>query len=128
LVDVSTLQEYIRAEFSASGKQGRYMGKLIPLEITERGILIPCEALDELDEDELEAVREGDRIVIRPRLGSADERERVGQVLRAAGLLYEPGWEQPSPVSEKERARLARKLAAGGPLSETILADRQDRV
>jgi virulence-associated protein VagC len=127
-VDVTTLREYTEARFSETGKQGRQMEKPIPLEITERGILIPCEALDELDEDELEAVREGDRIVIRPRTGSADERERVGQVLRAAGLLYEPGWEHPSPVSEEERARLAQKLGAGGPLSDMILADRQDRV
>ena len=103
------------------------MEKTIPVEVTERGILIPYEVLGELDKGELEAVREEGRIVIRHRLDLADDRVRVGQVLRGAGLLYEPGWEQPPAVSEEERARLAKKLASGSPLSEMIIADREDR-
>ena len=103
------------------------MEKTIPVEVTERGILIPYEVLGELDKGELEAVREEGRIVIRHRLDLADDRVRVGQVLRGAGLLYEPGWEQPPAVSEEERARLAKKLASGSPLSEVIIADREDR-
>ena len=104
------------------------MGKTIRVTVTDRGILIPDEALDGLDRDELEAVREGDRIVIQPKSQPIDERARVAQVLRDAGLLYEPDWEQPPPVSERERARLARKLASSPPLSEVIIAEREDRV
>lgn len=103
------------------------MEKAIPVEVTEKGILIPYEVLGELDKGELEAVREEGRIVIRHKLDLTDDRIRVGKALRAAGLLYEPGWEQPSPVSEEERARLAKKLASGLPLSEMIIADREDR-
>ena len=103
------------------------MERTIPVQVTERGILIPDEALGELDKGELEAVREEGRIVIRPKSRPADERARVGQALRAAGLLYEPDWEQPSTVSQEERARLAQKLASGLPLSEVIIADREDR-
>lgn len=47
---------------------------------------------------------------------------------REAGLLYEPDWEQPPPVSPQERAYLAQKLTADQLLSETIIADREDRV
>jgi hypothetical protein len=103
------------------------MAKSIPVQITERGLLISHEDLGDLNRNELEAVREQDCIVIRPKLDSTGERARVGQALRAAGLLYEPDWEQPSPVSGEERARLAVKLASGSPLSELIIAERQDR-
>ena len=103
------------------------MEKTIPIEATEKGLLIPYEILGELEGGELEAVREEGRIVIRRKLDPADERDRVAQVLRDAGLLYEPDWEPPSPVSEQERARLAKKLASDPPLSEMIIADREDR-
>lgn len=104
------------------------MERLIPVQVTEEGILIPREALGELDKGELEAIREEGKIVIRPKPQSLDERTQVRQVLRDAGLLYEPGWKSPSPVSQKVRARLARKLASGPPLSEAIIAEREDRV
>ena len=103
------------------------MERTIPVQVTERGILIPHEALGELDKGELEAIREEGQIVIRRKLQPVDERARTRQVLRAGGLLYEPDWELPSPVSAGERARLARKLASGPPLSEAIIADREDR-
>jgi hypothetical protein len=126
LVDATLPLEYTEGEASQYRKQGKQMEKPIPVQITEKGLLIPHEVLGEWGESELEAVREEDRIVIRPKLDQ-DERIRVAQTLRAAGLLYEPDWEQPLPVSEKERARLARKLASGSPLSEMIIADRKDR-
>jgi virulence-associated protein VagC len=104
------------------------MERAISVTVTDRGILILDEALDGLNRDELEAIRKEDQIVIRPKPQPIDERARVTQVLRDAGLLYEPDWEQPAPVSEPERARLARKLASSPPLSEVIIADREDRV
>ena len=122
-----TLFEYTDSESIQGGKQGKQMEKTIPLEITENGLLIPHEILGDLDRGELEAVREEGQIVIRPKSQPVDERTRVEQVLRAAGLLYEPDWERPSPVSGEERARLAEKLALGAPLSEVIIADREDR-
>jgi virulence-associated protein VagC len=103
------------------------MEQAIPIQVTETGILIPDEALGELNKDELEVVREDDRIVIRPKRLPADDRAQVRKVLRDAGLLYEPDWEQPPPVSPQERACLAEKLASGTPLSEEILAEREDR-
>ena len=103
------------------------MAKTIPVKITDKGLLIPREVLGGLDKGDLEAIREENQIVIRLKSQPVDERAQVEQVLRAAGLLYKLDWEQPSPVSEEERARLARKLASGSPLSEMIIADREDR-
>jgi virulence-associated protein VagC len=104
------------------------MERTISVQVTDKGILIPDEALGELDGTELEVVRKEGQIVIRPKKQPIDERTQVEQALRSAGLLYEPDWELPPPVSLKERARLARKLASDPPLSEEILADREDRV
>ena len=104
------------------------MEEAIPVQVTKQGILIPHEALGELDRTEIEVVREKGQIIIRPKPQPVDERTRVAQVLRDAGLLYEPDWEQPPSVSPQERARLAQKLASDPPLSEMIIADREDRV
>jgi hypothetical protein len=64
---------------------------------------------------------------IQPKSATADERTQVRQVLRAAGIPYEPGWEPPAPVSPEARTRLAQRLGRIGPLSEVIIADRGDR-
>ena len=104
------------------------MEQKITVQVTDQGILIPDELLGDLDPVELEIVREEGRIVIRPKQKPADERDQVDRALRAAGLLYEPDWELPPPVSPEERARLAQKLSSDSPLSEEILADRGDRV
>jgi len=100
------------------------MEKSIPVEATDRGLLIPREVLGELEGGELEAVMDEGRIIIRRKLDPADEKARVAQALRDAGLLYEPNWDPPSPVSEQARSRLAEKLASDPPLSEMIIADR----
>jgi hypothetical protein len=76
----------------------------------------------------LEAVQVGDEIVVCPKRASTEERNQVRRVLQAAGLLYEPAWETPSPVPAGERVRLAEKLARSDPLSESIIADRDDRI
>jgi len=104
------------------------MGKAISIQMTQEGLLIPRDALGDLVTRELEAVRVGDEIVVRPKRASTEERNQVRRVLQAAGLLYEPAWETPPPVPAEERVRLAEKLARGHPLSECILADREDRI
>jgi len=97
-------------------------------QLTRKGLLIPCKALGDLGAEELEAVREEGTIIVRPKSAGADERARVRQALQAAGMLYEPEWEPPTPVSPGERAHLAQKLGQAGPLSEIIIADRGDVV
>lgn len=77
---------------------------------------------------ELEAVQVGDEIVVRPKRASTEERNQVRRVLQAAGLLYEPAWETASPAPAEERVRWAEKLARSEPLSESIIADRDDRI
>ncbi len=99
----------------------------IVIQMTPQGLLIPCTALGDWNTKELEAVREQQAIVIRPKPAPDDSRMQVRQILQAAGMLYEPDWEVPPPVSPEERARLAKKLAQGRPLSELIVADREDR-
>jgi hypothetical protein len=102
------------------------MGEMIPVQITERGILIPHEALGDLEGATIGVVREKGQIVIRSKPQRVDERARVTRVLREAGLLYEPDWEQPPPVSPQERERQAQKLAPVPSLSRTVIADRED--
>jgi len=104
------------------------MGTTITVQMTAQGLLIPRNTLGDWSNKELEAVWEQRGIVIRLKSAAADTRIQVRQVLREAGLLYEPGWETPPPVSLEERARLAKRLAQGRPLSEVIIADREDRV
>jgi hypothetical protein len=103
------------------------MDTTVNVQITKKGLLIPREALGDLDAEELEAVREEGTIVIRPKSAIADQQTQVRRVLREAGMLYEPEWKPPTPVSPEERTRLAQKLGQAGPLSEAIIADRGDR-
>lgn len=103
------------------------MATTIAVQVTSQGLLIPRAALGDWYTKELEAVWEKRRIVIRPRPIPADGRSQVRQALRAAGMLYEPNWETPPPVSPEERALLAKKLAQGQPLSEIIIAERENR-
>lgn len=103
------------------------MAKTLTVQKTRQGLLIPRDALGDWYTEELEMVWEKQGVVIRPKAAPADIRSRVRQVLHAAGMLYEPCWETPAPVSQEERARLAKKLAQGQPLSEIIIADREDR-
>ena len=103
------------------------MGTSIAVHRTPRGLLIPRAALGDWCAEELEAVWEKQAIVIRPKPAHAGTRNQVRQVLCEAGMLYEPHWETPPPVSPDERARLASELAQGQPLSEIIIEDRKDR-
>ena len=107
------------------------MTTTIAVQMTSRGLLIPRASLGDWSAKELEAVWEEKAIVIRPSRSASTPvgtRPQVRHMLREAGMLYETGWEMPPPVSSEERARLAKKLAQGQPLSEIIIADREDRV
>jgi len=104
------------------------MSTEIDVQMTSQGVLIPYTALGEWQNEELEVIQEKDRIVIRPKSVSVT-RDDVREMLREAGLLYE--FSAPSsvePVSQEERERLAQKLAQGPPLSELIIAEREDRI
>lgn len=104
------------------------MATEIDIQVNSQGILIPRAALNDLGAVELEAVREKETIIIRPRAKSDDAKVQVRELLRSSGMLYDPTWETPVPVSEAERKRLAKELAWSKPLSETIVADRDDRI
>jgi hypothetical protein len=104
------------------------MTRTITAQMTPQGLLIPRAALGDWGLGALEVIQEQHAIIIRPKPAAIDTRDQVQQILEAAGLLYQPAWEMPPPISLEERANLARKLAQGRPLSEVIIAEREDRV
>ncbi|HFD40334.1 MAG TPA: hypothetical protein ENJ31_10885 [Anaerolineae bacterium] len=103
------------------------MATTLTVQMTRQGLLLPRADLGDWYSTDLEAIWGQECIVIRPRL-AVDTRSQVRQVLQAAGLLYEPRWEPPPSRSAQDRARLAARLAHGRPLSEIVIADREDRV
>ena len=52
------------------------------------------------------------------------ESQQLIAAMQAAGLIIARPWPRPPAVSADERARLAALLAAAGPLSTEIIADR----
>lgn len=102
------------------------MTTIIATQVTPQGLLIPHAALRDWNINDLEVVRRKQTILVRPKRNATVPRANVRQALRAAGLLYQPSWETPPDVTPEERARLARKLAQGQPLSEVIIAERED--
>jgi hypothetical protein len=104
------------------------MRATITIQKTPQGLLIPRSALGNWKDKDLEAVWKKQGIIIRPKSTASDSQTQVRQVLRKAKMLYEPNWETPPPVTQEERARLAKKLSRGGPLSDVIIVDREDRV
>lgn len=103
------------------------MATVIIPQVTPQGLLIPRTALRDWNINDLEVVRERQALLVRPKRDAAKSRVKVRQALRDAGLLYEPDWNTPPDVSAMEQARLAGKLAQGQPLSEIIIAEREDR-
>lgn len=66
--------------------------------------------------------------VIAPLPTADEERERVRQALLEANVIrLRPPAEAVTPVSEARLAAAARALAAAGPLSELIIAERDGR-
>lgn len=97
-------------------------------QVTPQELRIPLAELEAWKDAELEMVREKHEIVIRPKSVFPSEHERVQQMLRETGLLYETHWKVGPAVSPEELARLAEKLSQGPPLSELIIAEREDRI
>jgi hypothetical protein len=100
----------------------------VAVQITPREILIPRNAVQ--DWGEIEVIRTEQHIVLRPKATSpAQKRELAIQALREDGLLYETERKPDLPdISDQERVELAKRLAQGGPLSDVIIRERQDRV
>jgi len=102
----------------------------IAAQVIPQGLLIPRAAIQEWLERGVEVVKDKERIVIQPKPAPVTERERVLQILEASGLLLPP---EPLPASHKplsqgEKAELARKFSVGPSLSEIIIEERKDRV
>lgn len=102
------------------------MSTTIAVQMTPQGILVPRSAVSKWLEQDIEAIQDGDRIIIQPKSDEA-ERRRVIQILDEAGLLVKPDWEAAAPpVSDAELAELAKKFSAGRPLSEIAIEERTD--
>ena len=106
------------------------MATTVATQMTPQGLLIPHAAMREWQERGVEVIKEQERIIIQPCPEPRTERERVLQILDAAGLLLpvEPLSPSHKPVSPDEQAELARKFSVGQPLSEIIIEERADRV
>ena len=103
------------------------MDAAIVTQIVPQGLLVPRSAILEWLERGVEAVRDGEQIIIRPKT-ELTERERVIRILEEAGLLVKPDWEPTSPpVSDAELAELAQKFSVGQPLSEIVIEEREER-
>ena len=99
------------------------------VKVTSQGVLVPrplIQAWGDIQEVEIE--QRPDAIVIKPKgQPVVGPRDRIIEEMKAAGLIDELPW-KPSPgVSAEERARLAKALSKGKPLSEIIIEDREDR-
>jgi predicted DNA-binding antitoxin AbrB/MazE fold protein len=94
--------------------------------IYENGALWPIAPLDLPEQAQVEIeVKQ----VTEPEAEELDERSRIHQALVAAGLALEhPVNPQPAaPLSAEERERIGRVFAAGKPLSEIIIEEREGR-
>jgi hypothetical protein len=100
----------------------------ITVRVTSQGLLIPIGLVHEWLDQDIQVIKERQRIVIQRKSTPKAERERVLQVLEASGLLAKPQWEPTSPpVSSAELAELAEKFSVGQPLSEIVIEEREER-
>ncbi len=99
------------------------------VKVTAQGILVPRPLIEGWgDIQEVEIERRSDAIIIKPKGQHTDQlRERVIQEMKAAGLIEELPWAHPPVISGEERARLAKTLSRGKPLSEIIIEEREER-
>jgi len=90
--------------------------------VYERGVLRPLVPLPIPEHTRMEIQ------IVEPPSSVEEERHRVRQALLAAGVIRsQPSAKAVPAVSEDQLAAAARALAAGGPLSELIIAERDGR-
>lgn len=103
------------------------METTIDVKVTQRGVLIPRRMVTAWgDVKEVEIEQRADIIIIKPKLTAPPQREQIMQELRAAGLVEEMPWADLTPPPPERRAYLIDRLSQGGPLSQHILADRDE--
>jgi len=101
----------------------------IAVKVTPQGVLVPRPLIAAWgDVEEVEIEQHPDAIVIKPKATRANQlpAQTVSE-MKAMGLVEDLPWAQPPVISPQERARLAKRLSCGKPLSEIIIEDRQDR-
>lgn len=102
----------------------------IAAKVTSRGVLVPRSIMATWGNvSEVEIELQGDVVVIKPGAvdGGKPLRSEIIGNMEAAGLIEPLPWRRPAAVSKDERVRLARILGSVGPLSETIIEEREDR-
>ncbi|MBN1887036.1 MAG: hypothetical protein JW850_03565 [Thermoflexales bacterium] len=104
------------------------MDTTIAIPVTSQGVLVPRSLMVGWGSvEEVEAERHSGVVIIRPKVACADPaRAQIISKMKAAGLIEELPWSRPPYVSPEERARLAKKLSDGKPLSEMIIEERRD--
>jgi hypothetical protein len=105
------------------------MSTVIAVKVTPQGVLVPRPLITAWgDIEEVEIEQRANAIIVKPKINRADGlHTQIVNDMKAAGLIEELPWAQPSVVSSEERVRLAKKLSHGKPLSEIIIEDREDR-
>jgi len=101
---------------------------VIAAKVTPRGVLVPRSLIATWGNvREVEIEKHADTVVIRPKPAEAAPwRGQLIGKMKAAGLIEDLSWPEPSIVSPEARAHLAEKLSQGKPLSELIMEDRQE--
>ena len=99
----------------------------VVVKVTPQGLLVPhslIAAWGNIKEVEIE--QQPNAIIIKPKAKDLSQlRTQITNEMRAAGLIEDLPWEQPPVVPAEVRARLAKKLSHGKPLSEIIIEDRE---
>ena len=99
------------------------------VKVTSQGVLVSRSLIQAWgDIQEVEIEQRPDAIIIKPKGQLAVQlRERIISEMKAAGLIENLPWAPPPVVSAENRARLAKALSRGKPLSEIIIEEREDR-
>jgi hypothetical protein len=105
------------------------MTTVVAVKVTPQGVLVPRPLIAAWgDVQEVEIEQRSDAIIIKPKADRTDQlRAQIVSEMKAAGLIEDLPWAQPPVISSEERARLAKKLSQGKPLSEIIIENREDR-
>jgi virulence-associated protein VagC len=105
------------------------MKTVVDAKVTSQGVLVPRPLIAAWgDVKEVEIEQRSNAIIIKPKATRADQlATQIVSEMKAVGLVEELPWLPPPVISPEERARLARKMSHGKPLSEVIVDDREDR-